>query len=131
MDIIDFISAVRDTRRKIGIFGLKRKYARGLADLAETLLIAESQRRTVTVNLFKNVRAAVEGLRDLPVKGKKAERRRDSFLKAAEKQLILWEGKPLPVEEKNDAKEQHAKTGPTGVIRGGLDGIRPRSREGG
>ena len=128
MEIVDFISAVRDTRKKIGIFGLQRKYARGLADLAETLLIAESQRRTVTVKLFENVREAVKGLRDLSVKGKKAERRRDSFLKAAEKYLILWEGKPLPVKEKSNANEQQTKTGPTGIIRGGLD---PRSRGGG
>ncbi len=130
MDIVDFISAVRDTRKKIRFFGLRRKYARGLADLAETLLIAESQRRTVTVKLFENVREAVKGLRDLPVKGKKAERRRDSFLTAAEKYLILWEGKPLPVKETRNAKEQQIKPGPTGIIRGGLDGTRPRSREG-
>lgn len=130
MEIVDFISAVRDTRKKIRFFGLRRKYARGLADLAETLLIAESQRRTITVRLFKGVREAVEGLRDLPVKGKKAERRRDSFLHLAEKYLDQWEGKPLPIKEKNDAKEQQRKSGPTGIIRGGLDGTRPKGREG-
>ncbi len=145
MEVEDFISAVRDTRKKIGRFGLRKKYAEGLTDLAETLLMAESQRRTVAVKLFKGVREAIEGLRDLPVKGKKAERRRDSFLHAAEKYLDQWEGKPLPVEEKKDGRDQRTydripggggdnsglagRKGPYGIIRGGLDGIRPRDRQ--